>query len=75
MALTRRSFLGTLAAFLGARPSLGLAAAPRRPVLSPAIAGTAHHGYDAAALRVGDRLLLRREPANPCDPNAMASRS
>jgi hypothetical protein len=25
----------------------------------------------AAALRVGDRLLLRREPGNPFDPNAI----
>lgn len=73
MPFTRRSFLGSLAALLAARPAWAAPAAPRRPFLSLAIAGTAHHGYDsvAAALRVGERLVLRREPANRHDPNAV----
>ena len=73
MPLTRRSLLASLAALLAARPSFGLAAVRRRPFMSLAIAGTSYHGYDgvAAALRIGERLVLRREPENPHDPNAI----
>lgn len=73
MRLSRRSLLASLAALLAAQPSFGAAAIARRPVLSLAIAGTAHHRYGsvATALRVGERLVLRREPGNPFDPNAI----
>ena len=66
MLLTRRSLLASFAALLGARPSF--ASAPR-PFMSLAVAGTSHHSYDgvAAALQVGERLVLRREPANRHD--------
>ena len=70
MPLTRRTLLASLATLFAARPAL--AAAPR-PFMSLAIAGTPYHGYAgvAAALRVGERLVLRREPANPHDSNAI----
>lgn len=71
MRLTRRALVQTLAAMLAARPALG-GPAPR-PFLRLAVAGTAYHRYAEVAglLREGDRLLLRREPLNPHDPNAV----
>jgi HIRAN domain len=36
------------------------------------VAGTAHHDVDAPAAEPGAPLALRRDPANPHDPNAIA---
>jgi hypothetical protein len=73
-ALSRRTLLRLAAASagVGLLPAPGLAARGR-PVLDLAIAGTAHHRYAsvAALLRTGERLVLRREPGNRFDANAI----
>ena len=73
MSLTRRTLLQSLAALFAARPALAAPAAAPAPFMDLAVAGTRYHRYAAVAatLRAGDRLLLRREPGNPHDPNAV----
>ena len=74
--IRRKILLGAGGALGGAALAApGALAAPRDEVslLSTYIAGTAYHRSDeAAALRSGDPVTLRREPRNDYDPRAIA---
>ena len=75
-ALSRRTLLRLAAASAGAGLLPAAAPAPARrlrPVFDLAVAGTAYHGYAGVAglLKAGERLVLRREPGNPFDANAV----
>lgn len=69
--LTRRGLMR----LAGAAMVAPLAPALRRPepILDLAVAGTWFHDYRrvAAQLVLGERLVLRREPGNPHDANAI----
>ena len=76
IALTRREAGGALLG--GALALVVPGAAPARaasvPLLDFAIAGGWYHGLCRTwkTLAVGERLVLRAEPENPCDANAVA---
>lgn len=75
LAMNRRAFLQALAAtgFAGVLARAVAADKPWVPLFDFAIAGGHYHGlYEALpALRLGDALVLRREPANPHDGKAI----
>ena len=69
MTLTRRTLLALTAAFL-ARPTQPVAAASA-PVATLTVAGHGYYDFAKVSLGLDDRLILRREPGNRFDPNAI----
>jgi hypothetical protein len=77
MTFTRREVETSLiaaASLIAASGSRAAARGTRARLFEFAIAGGWHHGLDKArhTIAVGDRLVLRAEPENPHDANAVA---
>ena len=73
MAWTRRAALRALGAAFAVPTMLRGGLAATAPMADLCVAGGGHHGLGAAreGLRVGMSVVLRREPGNAHDPNAV----